>query len=142
MYIVFLGAWQAGLLGTFEKARASPRDTQRYLLCWPVKLLRCPHPISVLKDAERLLTSKEDAELASKGGADAALQQHKQQQQQQQQQQKLGHQRLLQPDEQQQDGEDGVLDGLETLEEVDAFCATFEERHSLQTIWSVSPSIN
>ncbi|CDJ39158.1 hypothetical protein ETH_00043730, partial [Eimeria tenella] len=31
-----LGAWQAGLLGTLEKARASPGDTQRYLLCWPV----------------------------------------------------------------------------------------------------------
>ncbi|XP_026191218.1 uncharacterized protein LOC113146851 [Cyclospora cayetanensis] len=60
------GAWEAGVLGTLERARASPLDTQRYLLCWPVKLLRYPQPMAVLKDAELLLLSKDDAELASK----------------------------------------------------------------------------
>lgn len=113
------------MLGSLEKARASPRDTQRYLLCWPVKLLRCPNPVSVLREATVLLTSTQDAELASRGQDDVV----------QQQQQTPTQDQLLQPDEQQHENQDNILEGLETLEEVDAFCATFEEKHSLQTIW-------
>lgn len=133
--LFFLGAWQAGLLGTLEKARASPGDTQRYLLCWPVKLLRCPQPVAVLRDAERLLVSQDDEELASKNETDVLLHQPKHQQGQQQQQ----GQQLLCADEQQQHGEEDVLEGLDTLEAVDAFCNSFEERHSLQVIWWALP---
>ncbi|KAL8455475.1 hypothetical protein Emag_000604 [Eimeria magna] len=134
------GAWSAGLLGTLEKARASPGDTQRYLLCWPVKLLRCPNPLAVLQEASLLLLSKHDVELASRGEEDVPMQQQQRQQQlrhapQQQQTLQMQKQQLLQPDEQQQEGDDGVLEGIETLEDIDAFCSSFEEKHSLQTIW-------
>lgn len=36
---LFPGAWQSGILGTFEKPRASLADQDLYLKAWPLKLL-------------------------------------------------------------------------------------------------------
>ncbi|KYK64627.1 amine-terminal region of chorein, A TM vesicle-mediated sorter, partial [Toxoplasma gondii TgCatPRC2] len=129
-YFTLYSLWQGGILGSFEKPRASLHDQELYLKAWPLKLLHAT------------VDSLEDPDLdAGDEGPASATQGPKQRDSVSEATQTpddLGKATGPEETQGQTDGEETTYDPARVLrssEEIAAFCKHFEATHSLQTIF-------